>query len=238
MEGVGRMGVLKSKLSGFEEIKPLFRDGMHLMFGGFGGIGTPPTIVKHVLTWGVKDLTLIGNDTGFPHIGIGQLVAAKRVKKVIASHIGSNPIAGKMMGDGELEVEFSPQGILAERIRAGGVGIQAIVTRIGSDDPYLHQGKQTVLLNGEKCLIETALTAEVGIVMAKAADTFGNLIFDKSARNTNPVVAMASDITIVEAEQIVPFGELDPEEVVTSGVFVDYIVPSEGVDWRWVWETV
>jgi acetate CoA/acetoacetate CoA-transferase alpha subunit len=226
-----------NKASHYEEIRYFFQDEMTLMFGGFGGVGSPPTILNHLLKWGVKDLTIIGNDTGFPHIGVGQLVAQNRVKKVIASHIGSNPIAGRLMSEGKLEVEFSPQGILAERIRAGGVGLKGIVSDIGVDDPYLNKGKTFLEIDGDRFVYETALVAEVGIVFAKKADPFGNLIYDKSARNTNPLIAMASDITIVEAEEIVAYGELDPEEIVTSGVFVDHIVLSKGVDWKWAWET-
>ena len=227
----------QNKMSNYEEIQHFFHDEMTMMFGGFGGVGSPPTILNHLLKWGVKDLTIIGNDTGFPHIGIGQLVAHNRVKKVIASHIGSNPIAGRLMSEGKLEVEFSPQGILAERIRAGGVGLKAVVTEIGVDDPYLNKGKTLIQIDGNRYLYESALVAEVGIVYAKKADTFGNLIYDKSARNTNPLIAMAADITIVEAEELVGYGELDPEEIVTSGVFVDHIVLSKGVDWKWAWET-
>lgn len=225
-----------NKISSYERIRSLFFHNMTLMFGGFGGVGSPPTIIKNILKWGIRDLTIIGNDTGFPHIGIGQLIADNRVKKVIASHIGSNPIAGRLMSEGMLEVEFSPQGILAERIRAGGVGLKGILSEIGIDDPYLNKGKKVIDIDGHPYLFESALVAEVGIVYAKKADPFGNLVYDKSARNTNPLVAMASDITIVEAEEIVDAGDLDPEEVVTSGVFVDHIVPSEGVDWKWIWE--
>ncbi|MBW3113207.1 MULTISPECIES: 3-oxoacid CoA-transferase subunit A [Bacillaceae] len=226
-----------NKMSDYEEIRHFFQNEMTLMFGGFGGVGSPPTIINHLLKWGVKDLTIIGNDTGFPHIGIGQLVAQNRVKKVIASHIGSNPIAGRLMSEGKLEVEFSPQGILAERIRAGGVGLKGIVSDIGVDDPYLNKGKTFLEMDGSRYVFESALVAEVGIVYARKADTFGNLIYDKSARNTNPLIAMASDVTIVEALEIVNYGELDPEEIVTSGVFVDHIVLSKGVDWKWAWET-
>ncbi|MEI2665593.1 CoA transferase subunit A [Rossellomorea sp. LJF3] len=224
-------------MSHYEGIRHYFHDEMTMMFGGFGGVGSPPTMINHLLEWGVKDLTIIGNDTGFPHIGIGQLVAKNRVRKVIASHIGSNPIAGRLMSEGKLEVEFSPQGILAERIRAGGVGLKGIISDIGVDDPYLNKGKTFVEVEGDRFVFETALVAEVGIVYAKKADTFGNLVYDKSARNTNPLIAMASDITIVETEEVVAYGELDPEEVVTSGVFVDHIVLSKGVDWKWAWET-
>ena len=225
------------KLSDYEGIRHFFHDEMTMMFGGFGGVGSPPGMIKHLLEWGVKDLTIIGNDTGFPHIGIGQLVAKNRVRKVIASHIGSNPIAGRLMSEGKLEVEFSPQGILAERIRAGGVGLKGIISDIGVDDPYLNKGKTFVEVEGDRFVFEAALVAEVGIVYAKKADTFGNLVYDKSARNTNPLIAMASDVTIVETEEVVAYGELDPEEIVTSGVFVDHIVLSKGVDWKWAWET-
>lgn len=231
------MSAHHNKMRDYKEIRPFFHDEMTLMFGGFGGVGSPPGIIKHLLEWGVKDLTIIGNDTGFPHIGIGQLVAKNRVRKVIASHIGSNPIAGRLMSEGKLEVEFSPQGILAERIRAGGVGLKGIISDIGVDDPYLNKGKTFVEVEGDRFVFETALVAEVGIVYAKKADTFGNLVYDKSARNTNPLIAMASDITIVETEEVVAYGELDPEEIVTSGVFVDHIVLSKGVDWKWAWET-
>jgi acetate CoA/acetoacetate CoA-transferase alpha subunit len=157
------------------------------------------------------------------------------VKKVIASHIGSNPNAGAQMTAGELEVEFCPQGILAERIRAGGVGLGGILSDIGIGT-IAGQGKEVVYRDGKPYLLETPLTAEVAIVHAKRADRFGNLVYDTSTRNFNPLVAMAGEITIVEAEEIVEIGELDPEQIVTPGVFVDLIVPSEGVDWKWAWE--
>jgi acetate CoA/acetoacetate CoA-transferase alpha subunit len=224
------------KVSTYEEVRDHFHDGMTLMFGGFGGVGSPPTLIKHLIQWQITGMTLIGNDTGFPTIGIGQLISEGRAVKVIASHIGSNPIAGRLMSEGNLEVEFSPQGILAERIRAGGSGLYGIISDIGTDDPYLNKEKTRLELDGRSFLIETALTAEVGIIYARKADTLGNLIYDKSARNTNPLVAMACDTTIVEAEEIVEAGELDAEEIVTPGVFVDKIVLSKGVDWKWAWE--
>jgi len=213
-----------------------FHDGMTLMFGGFGGVGSPPTLIDCILKKGVQNLTLIGNDTGFPHIGIGKIVSRGRAKKVIASHIGSNPVAGQLMHDGKLEVEFSPQGILAERIRAGGVGLPAILSDIGMDNEIVSNDKPRYVLNGNEYLIETALTAEVSIVYAKKADVYGNLIYDKSARNTNPLVAMAGKLTIAEVEEIVPLGSLDPDEIITPGVFVDYVISSQGVNWKWAWE--
>lgn len=225
-----------NKIIELDDAMKHFRDGMVIMFGGFGGIGTPPSLIDGILDNGFKDLTLIGNDSGFPHIGIGKVVSQGRAKKMIASHIGSNPVAGQLMTDGKMEVEFSPQGILAERIRAGGVGIPAILSDIGLDSDIVADNKQTCSLGGKEYLVETALTAEISIVFAKKADPYGNLIYDKSARNTNPLVAMAGDMTIAEVEEIVPLGSLDPDEIITPGVFVDYIVPSKGVNWKWAWE--
>jgi acetate CoA/acetoacetate CoA-transferase alpha subunit len=227
---------LFGKLTTIEKVMPYFHDDMSLMFGGFGGVGSPPSLIDAIIEKGVKDLVLIGNDTGFPHIGIGKIVSLCRAKKVIASHIGSNPLAGKLMTEGTMEVEFSPQGILAERIRAGGVGLGAILADIGMDNEMVSSGKPRFTLNGKEYLIETALTAEVSIVFAKKCDPYGNLIYDKSARNTNPLVAMAGNITIAEVEEIVPLGSLKPDEIMTPGVFVDYVIPSKGVNWNWAWE--
>ncbi|MFI8707174.1 3-oxoacid CoA-transferase subunit A [Bacillus sp. NPDC077411] len=223
------------KLKTIQDVMPYFHNEMTLMFGGFGGIGSPPSLIQAILDKGIHDLHLIGNDTGFPDVGIGRLVTNERVKSLITSHIGSNPNAGRQLNEGRLQIEFSPQGTLAERIRAGGVGLGGVLVDVGMDT-IVEEGKRTVEINGKTYLIETALTAEVSIVFAKQADPFGNLVFDKSARNMNPHVAMAGDITIVEAEEIVPLGELDPEEIITPGVFVDYIIPSGGVNWKWAWE--
>jgi acetate CoA/acetoacetate CoA-transferase alpha subunit len=226
----------------FNKIAPLEKalehlcDGMTLMFGGFGGVGTPPALIDGIIAKDLKNLTLIGNDTGFPEIGIGKIVSGGRAKKVIASHIGSNPIAGRLMNEGKMEVEFSPQGTLAERIRAGGMGLGAILTDIGIDNEIVSKQKKRMELNGKTYLVEQALTAEVSIVFAKKADPYGNLVYDKSARNTNPLVAMAGDFTIAEVEQIVPLGTLSPEEIITPGVFVDMVIPTCGVNWKWAWE--
>lgn len=223
------------KVISIEEATAYFHDGMTLLAGGFGGVGNPPTLVQAILDKDVRDITLISNDTAFPWIGIGKLVTEKRVKKVIASHIGSNPNAGAQMTAGELEVEFCPQGILAERVRAGGVGLGGILSDVGIGT-IAEKGKEKISLNGKEYLLETPITAEVAIVHAKKADRFGNLVFDTSARNFNPLVAMAGDITIVEADEIVEIGELSPEEIVTPGVFINYIVQSKGVNWQWAWE--
>ncbi|MFO1444742.1 CoA transferase subunit A [Bacillus sp. Bva_UNVM-123] len=224
------------KIISINKAMEYFDDGMTILFGGFGGIGSPPTLIDGIIEKEIKGLTLIGNDTAFPHIGIGKLVSMGRARKVIASHIGSNPVAGQLMTDGLLEVEFSPQGILAERIRAGGVGLPGILSDIGIDNEIVSSNKQKVSVLSKEYLVETALTGDIAIVFAKKADPYGNLIYDKSARNTNPLVAMAGDITIAEVEEIVPLSSLNPAEIITPGVFVDYIVPSKGVNWKWAWE--
>jgi acetate CoA/acetoacetate CoA-transferase alpha subunit len=224
-----------NKVGSLEDAMSHITDGCTLMFGGFGGVGNPPTLINGVLDKGVKDLTLIGNDTGFPEIGIGRLVSQGRARKVIVSHIGSNPVAGQLMMEGKLDVEFSPQGTLAERIRAGGVGLGGILTDIGLDS-MVEEGKQKLTVNGKEFLLETALTADISIISAKKADTFGNLVYETSARNTNPLVAMAGRLTIAEVEEIVEIGELNPEMIVTPGIYVDLVIQSKGVDWKWAWE--
>lgn len=224
-----------TKVITIEEAVSNIKDGTTLMFGGFGGIGNPPTLIKEILKSNIKNLSLIGNDAGFPQIGIGQLITAGRVKKLTASHIGSNPNAGKLMQSGDLEVEFSPQGTLVERMRAGGVGLSGVLLDVGLGT-LVAEGKEKIMVDGKQCILELPLKAEVSILYAKKADTYGNLVFEKSARNTNPLVAMAGEITIVEVEEIVELGEIDPEEIIVPGVFVDYIVKSEGVDWKWAWE--
>lgn len=212
------------------------QDESVLMFGGFGGVGSPPSLIEAILESGVKELTVICNDAGFPEIGIGPLIVHKRVKRLIASHIGSNPVAGKQMTDGVLEVEFSPQGTLAERIRAGGAGLGGILTDIGIDNKTVCENKDTVMLDDRPYLIEKALTADFAFVSAHVADEFGNLTYDKTARNMNPLMAAAAKRTFAEAVTIVPAGELDSEHIVTPGVFVEGVVQSEGVKWKWAWE--
>jgi acetate CoA/acetoacetate CoA-transferase alpha subunit len=228
---------LLSKIVPVEQALQHVKDGTHLMYGGFGGIGSPPALIEGILQKGVTNLHVTGNDAGFPDIGIGRLISAGRVKSLTTTHIGSNPLAGKQMMEGKLEVTLYPQGILAEKIRAGGVGVAGILVDIGLGT-IVEEGKQKVEMNGQSYLLEPAITAEVGIIYAKKADMYGNLIYDKTARNLNPIIAMAADITIAEVEEIVPIGEIDPETVVTPGIYVDYIVESNGVSWKWVWEQI
>ncbi|MBO8129038.1 MAG: CoA transferase subunit A [Peptococcaceae bacterium] len=226
-----------SKVTTLEEALKYINDGTVLMYGGFGGIGNPPTLIEGILQKGVKDLVLIGNDTAFPDVGIGRLITAGRVRKIITSHVGSNPVTGQLMHSGKLEVEFSPQGTLAERIRAGGMGLGGILTDVGIGT-VAENGKQKIKINGKEYLVETALTAEVAIVHADKADPFGNLTYIRSGRNFSPLVAMAADITIAEADEIVSLGSLDPECIVTPGVYVNMVIPSQGVNWKWPWEEI
>lgn len=224
------------KIKTIDEVLEKIEDGTRLMIGGFGGVGNPPTLVSGILEKGVKDLTIICNDTGFPHIGVGKLITEGRVKKIIASHIGSNPLAGEQMSSGKVEVEFSPQGTLAERIRAGGVGLGGILVDVGLDSDVVEKGKTKIELNGEIYLLETPLTADVAIIYGRQSDPFGNLIYRKSARNMNPLMAMAATYTIAEVEEIIPLGDMDSESIITPGIFVQAIVKGDGVDWKWVWE--
>ncbi|SEO95890.1 CoA transferase subunit A [Paenibacillus sp. OV219] len=224
-----------NKQRSLEEALSWITDGCTLMYGGFGGIGTPPTLIEGILDKGVRDLTLIGNDTGFPWIGIGRLVTEGRVRKAITSHIGSNPNAGRMMEDGRMEIIFYPQGTLAEKIRAGGVGLGGILVDVGMGTSIAN-GKETVVIEGRTYLVEPALTADVAIVHASKADLYGNLVYDKSGRNFNPLVAMAGERTIAEADVIVPIGSLDPELIITPGIFVNAVITGKGVNWQWVWE--
>lgn len=226
---------LFDKVTDYEKIKSLFFDGMTLLFGGFGGVGTPPGLVDCLIDSGVRDVHLVGNDAGFPWIGMGKFICLERASSLVASHIGSNPVAGDLMNQGKLKVEFSPQGILVERIRAGGVGLDGFLTEIGKGTKLAYE-KPLIKIEDKEYLYEAPVTGDVGIVYAKKADAFGNLIFDKTARNTNPYVAMAGKITIVEAEEIVPLGSLNPEEIIVPGIYVNYIVPSKGYNWKWIWE--
>ncbi len=226
---------LFNKVTDYEFVRTQFFDGMTLMFGGFGGVGSPPGLIDCLIDTGVKNVNLIGNDAGFPWVGIGKFICLERASSLIASHIGSNPTAGDLMNQGKLKVEFSPQGILVERIRSGGVGLNGFLTEL-SKGTQLEYNKPRIKIGDKEYLYEAPLLSDVSIVYAKKADTFGNLIFDKTARNTNPYVATASKITIVEADEIVPMGELNPEEIIVPGIYVKYIVASKGYNWKWVWE--
>lgn len=229
------MQAATGKVVSLDRALSVITDGVALMYGGFGGVGTPPTLVEGILEKGVRNLTLIGNDAGMPEVGVGPLIVNRRVARLIATHIGSNPVAGELMHRGELEVEFSPQGTLAERIRAGGMGLGGILVDVGLGT-VAEKGRQQLAVGGRSYLVEPALVADVAIVYAARADLLGNLVYEKTARNFNPLVAMAGRVTIAEAREIVPLGALDPETIVTPGVFIDMVVQSRGIKWKWSWE--
>jgi len=199
-------------------------DGMTVMVGGFGIPGTPFMLIEALLERSCKNLTLIKNDANESGMGIDHLLAAGCVRKLIATHIGLNANAIALMNAGKLEVEFCAQGILAERIRAGGAGIAGIVTDIGLGT-RIAEGKQALCIDGRSLLFEPALRADVALIHAECADYFGNLRFAASARNFNPLMAMAADRVIVETEQLLPLGAIEADVVHCPGIFVDAVVP-------------
>lgn len=199
------------------------QDGATVMIGGFLAVGTPEKIVDALVAKNVVGLTVIANDSGWPDRGIGKLVVNKQVKKLIASHVGTNPETGRQMHAGEMEVVLTPQGTLAEQVRAGGSGLGGVLTPTGLGT-VVEQGKQRLTINGRDFLVELPLRAQVGLIKAKKADRMGNLVFRRSARNFNPLIALAADFVIAEAEEIVEIGEIDPDEVMTPGILVDMVI--------------
>jgi acetate CoA/acetoacetate CoA-transferase alpha subunit len=198
-------------------------DGASLMIGGFMAVGTPERLIDEIVRQNKRDLTVIANDTAMPGKGIGKLVGAKLLSKAIVSHIGLNPETQRQMMTGDLEVELVPQGTLIERIRAGGHGLGGILTRTGIGTS-VEDGKQRIELNGAAWLLEPALRADFALVQAFLADYLGNLSYALTARNFNPVIAMAAETVIVCADNIVPVGLISPDHVVTPAPLVDYII--------------
>ncbi|PKU26105.1 CoA transferase subunit A [Telmatospirillum siberiense] len=215
-----------SKSTTIKEAVDRIPDGAILMIGGFMGCGSPHGLIDELVRQGKKDLTVIANDTARPGVGIGKLISAKLVKKVVASHIGTNPETQAQMIAGSLEVDLVPQGTLAERVRAAGFGLGAIVTPTGVGT-VVEDGKRTIDIDGRTFLVELPISADFALVNAKRADYRGNLSYAFTARNFNPLIAMAAEVVIAEAEDIVPVGAIDPDSVVTPHVVVDYLVPQE-----------
>jgi acetate CoA/acetoacetate CoA-transferase alpha subunit len=207
-----------------EEAIAMIPDGASLMIGGFMGVGTPERLIDEILRQKTCDLIVIANDTAAPGRGIGKLVEAKRLRKAIVSHIGLNPMTQRQMMAGELDVDLVPQGTLIERIRAGGYGLGGILTQTGLGTP-VETGKKQIEVDGKRYLLETALRADFTLVQAFLADYLGNLgYYALTARNFNPVIAMAADTVIVSAEHIVPIGVMSPDHVVTPAPVVDYLI--------------
>lgn len=199
------------------------KDGDTIMIGGFLAVGTPNRLIDALIEKGVKDLTLICNDSGFVDRGVGKMVVNKQFKKIIASHVGTNKETGRQMLSGETEVVLVPQGTLIEQIRAGGHGLGGVLTATGLGTE-VEIGKEKITVDGKEYLLEKPLRADVALIFGNQVDKFGNIHYHGSARNFNNMMAAAADITIVEAMEIVEVGELDPDSVHTPGVFVDYIV--------------
>ncbi|WP_252249230.1 3-oxoacid CoA-transferase subunit A [Clostridium sp. VAP23] len=215
-----------NKIVKLEDLKSIFKDGMTIMIGGFLDCGSPETIIDMLVNLNVKNLTIIGNDTGYPDKGIGKLVVNGQVKKVIASHIGTNPETGRRMNSGEMDVELSPQGTLIERIRAAGSGLGGVLTSTGIGT-IVEKGKRKILIDDKEYLLELPLKADVSLVKGSIVDEFGNTCYKGTTKNFNPYIAMAADTVIMEAENLVEFEELNREDIMTPGVLVNYIIREE-----------
>lgn len=197
-------------------------NGMTVLAGGFGLCGIPEHAIEAIRTKGTKGLTVVSNNCGVDDFGLGRLLEKKQIDKMVSSYVGENKIFEQQLINGELDVTLTPQGTLAEKLRAGGAGIPAFYTKTGVGT-LIAEGKESREFDGETYIMERAITGDFGIVKAQKADTFGNLVFEKTARNFNPLCAMAAKTTVVEVEEIVELGEIDPDDVHLSGVYVDYI---------------
>ena len=202
------------------------KSGMSVMVGGFLGSGSPHAIIEAILDGNAQDLTIICNDAGMPDRGVGKLISAGRVSRLIASHIGTNPIAGQKMNAGELRVELIPQGTLAECIRAGGFGLGGVLTPVGIGT-QVEQEKSRLEIDGKMFLLEKPLHADVALIAGFQADRFGNVVYRGSLRNFNPVMASSADLVILQSDSMCDM--LDPDIVHTPGLFVDFIVTGDAV---------
>ena len=213
----------KSKVVSMEEAMSHVHSGMTVMIPGFVNCGVPETLIKAMIAAGYTDFHLISNNTSVQGRGIGLLVHENRIKHITCSHIGSNKETVAKVVAGEIDVTFTPQGTLCERIRAGGAGIGGVLTPTGLGTP-IEEGKQIIQVDGKKYILETPLRADLALIHAWKADKMGNCIFRRTARNFNSIMATAADLVIVEAEEIVEVGELEPDFIMTPGCLVDYIV--------------
>jgi 3-oxoacid CoA-transferase subunit A len=201
----------------------LLKDGMTIMAGGFGLCGIPETLILAIRDAGVKNLTVVSNNAGVDGKGLGVLLDTKQIKKMISSYVGENKTFAQQFLGGELEIEFNPQGTLAERIRAGGAGIPAFYTKTGAGT-VIAQGKDEREFNGEKYVMERGIVADLSIVHAYLGDTEGNLVYRKTARNFNPIMATAAKVTVAEVEHLVEPGKIDPDHIITPGIFVQRMI--------------
>lgn len=209
----------------------ILKDGMTIMSGGFGLCGIPQALIEAIRDSGVKNLTIISNNAGIDGAGLGLLLETRQVKKMISSYVGENATFAKQYLAGELEIEFNPQGTLAERIRAGGAGIPAFFTPTGYGT-QIAEGKETREFDGKHYVMERGLVADLAIIHAWKADTEGNLVYRKTARNFNPMMATAAKMTVAEVEELHPPGTFDPDTIITSGVFVKRLVKLDKIEKR------
>jgi len=211
-----------NKLITISDAASYVKDGMTIMVGGFMGTGGPNKIMDALITQGVKNLTIICNDTAFPDKGVGKLIVNKQIKRVIVSHIGTNPATIELMNSGELIVTFYPQGTLAECVRAGGAGLGGILTPTGLGT-IMAEGKEVIMVDGKEYLLEKPLRADIALLHANIADELGNLVYKGTTQNFNPIMATAADLVIAEVDEIVPTGSLAPEVIHTPSIFVHYL---------------
>lgn len=216
-----------TKLMGVTEAVSHVTDGMTVMIGGFMGIGNPHAVIDALVESGVKDLTVIANDAAYPGFGLAKLVTNKQIKKLVASHVGLNPEVAQQMNSGEMEVVLVPQGSLVEKIRAGGSGLGGVLTPTGLGTPVA-EGKEVLTIDGKDFLLEPPLHADVALLNGHTIDDLGNIWYKGTTRNFNVVMAFAADLVIAEADNYVVRGSIPPEDVVTPGVLVDYIVKGGG----------
>ncbi|MCR5424820.1 MAG: CoA transferase subunit A [Bacteroidales bacterium] len=212
-----------NKFVSVQQAAEKIHDGMTVMVGGFLGVGNPIALIDALVEKGVKDLTIICNDTAYPEVGVGKLITNRQVKKLIATHIGTNNNTIDQMNAGELQVELSPQGTLAERIRAAGAGLGGVLTQTGLGT-VVENGKQKITIDGKEYLLELPVHADVAIIGANICDETGNLVYKGTSQNFCPMMATAADTVIVEPQEIVKAGEIAPELVKTPGIFVDFII--------------
>jgi 3-oxoacid CoA-transferase subunit A len=201
----------------------LLKDGMLIMAGGFGLCGIPETLILAIRDSGVKGLTIVSNNAGVDGIGLGVLLETRQIRKMISSYVGENKLFAQQYLAGELEIEFNPQGTLAERIRAGGAGIPAFFTRTGAGTE-IARGKEERVFHGDTYIMETGLVADLAVVHAFKGDTEGNLVYRKTARNFNPMMATAAKTTVAEVEHLVEPGEIDPDHIITPGIFIKRMI--------------
>lgn len=209
----------------------VLRDGMTIMAGGFGLCGIPENLILALRDSGVKDITVISNNCGIDDFGLGLLLQTRQIKKMVSSYVGENKLFEKQYLDGDLELEFNPQGTLAERCRAGGAGIPAFYTKTGVGT-IVADGKETRDFDGETYVMETGLVADLAIVKAWQGDRDGNLVYRKTARNFNPPMAMAGKVTVAEVEDLVDVGRLDPDHIHTAGIFVQRVIAGAAYEKR------